>query len=106
MTGPMDANQYVFVHGMRRTRSVLQGWSGNPWPVLGSWFMGAFLIALGLLAAVIVVGSILTPDYGFRYTPTIPHGADMDRVLTVLFRNSLVLALHAFACIAGFIAGA
>src|SRR6476661_4481261 len=106
MTGPMDANQYVFVHGMRRTRTVLERWGENPWPVLGTWFTGAFLISLGLLAAVIVVGSILTPDYGFHYTPTIPQGADMDRMLAVLFRNSLVLALHAFACIAGFIAGA
>ena len=102
----MEANQYVFVHGMRQTRSVLERWGENPWPVLGTWFLGAFLIALGLLGAVTVVASNLRPDYGFHYTPTIPHGAGMDRMLAVLFRNSLVLALHAFACIAGFIAGA
>ena len=67
---------------------------------------GAVLIALGLLFAVTVLGSILKPDYGFRYTPSIPDGPETGRVLTVMGRNSLVLALHAFACVAGFIAGA
>jgi hypothetical protein len=102
----MDANQYVFVHGMRRTRSVLEGWGENPWPVLGSWFVGAALISLGLLVGVMLVGSILTPDYGYSYAPSIPDGLELHRILAVMARNSLVLALHAFACIAGFIAGA
>jgi Stage II sporulation protein M len=102
----MDANQYVLVHGMRRTRSILEGWGENPWPVLRTWLAGAVLIALGLLCAVTVAGSILTPDYGFHYGPTAHGGASAERVLGVLGRNSLVLALHAFACVAGFIAGA
>ena len=29
----MDANQYVFVHGMRQTRSILERWGEDPWPV-------------------------------------------------------------------------
>jgi hypothetical protein len=102
----MDANQYVFVHGMRQTRSILERWGDNPWPVLRTWFVGALLIALGLLAGVMLAGSLLTPDYGFHYGPTAPGGPSAERVLGVLGRNSLVLALHAFACIAGFIAGA
>jgi hypothetical protein len=102
----MNANQYVLVHGMRRTRSVLARWGENPWPVLGTWFLGAVLIALGLLGAITVVGSIMEPDYGFSYTPTFPEGLEAEGVLVVMGRNSLVLALHAFACIAGFIAGA
>jgi hypothetical protein len=102
----MDANQYVFVHGMRQTRSILERWGENPWPVLRTWFVGAVLISLGLLAAVTVAASLITPDYGFKYTPTIPDGPEWSRVLYVLARNSLVLALHAVACVAGFIAGA
>lgn len=102
----MDANQYVFVHGMRRTRSVLARWGENPWPVLGSWLLGALLIALGLLSAVTAVGSVVKPDYGFDYVPNIPRGAELDRIAGVLGRNSLVLSLHAVACVAGFIAGA
>ena len=106
MTGSMDANQYVLVHGMRRTRSILERWGDDPWPVLRTWLVGAVLIALGLLAGVTVAASTLKPDYGFHYAPTIPNGLELDRVGAVLFRNSLVLALHAFACVAGFIAGA
>jgi hypothetical protein len=106
MTERMDANQYVFVHGMRRTRSVLERWGGNPWPVIRTWLLGAVLIALGLLAAVTVTASLLKPDYGFTYTPTIPDGLELSQIAEVLGRNSLVLALHAVACIAGFIAGA
>jgi hypothetical protein len=102
----MDANQYVLAHGMRRTRSILEGWGENPWPVLRTWFVGAVLIALGLLCAVTLAASVLQPDYGFHYGPTAHGGASPDLVLGVLGRNSLVLALHAFACVAGFIAGA
>jgi hypothetical protein len=102
----MDANQYVFVHGMRQTRSILERWGENPWPVLRTWLVGALLIALGLLAAVTVAASLMRPDYGFHYGPTAPGGPDPERILGVLGRNSLVLALHAFACVAGFIAGA
>jgi hypothetical protein len=102
----MDANQYVLVHGMRSTRSILARWEGDPWPVIRTWLVGALLIALGLLAAVTVAATLMTPDYGFHYGPTAPGGPDPERVLGVLGRNSLVLALHAFACVAGFIAGA
>jgi hypothetical protein len=102
----MNANQYVLVHGMRRTRSILESWGERPWPVIRTWLLGAVLIALGLLAAVTIAASLLKPDYGFHYGPTLPGGPDPERVLGVMGRNSLVLALHAFACVAGFIAGA
>src|SRR3954469_13329032 len=106
MSRRMSANQYVLVQGMRRTRSILERWGDDPWPVLRTWLVGAVLIALGLLAGVTVTASLLRPDYGFHYAPTSPTGLELHRVGTVLFRNSLVLALHAFACVAGFIAGA
>src|SRR4051794_32402068 len=102
----MDANQYVLVHGMRRTRSILEGWGEEPWPVLRSWLVGAALISLGLLAGVIVAGSILKPDYGLHYGPTAHGGPSPDRLFGGLGRNPLVLALHAFACVGRFIAGA
>jgi hypothetical protein len=102
----MDANQYVVVQGMRQTRSILERWGENPWPVLRTWLVGAALIALALLAAVTVTASLWKPDYGFHYGPTAPGGPTPEDVAQVLGRNSLVLALHAFACVAGFIAGA
>jgi hypothetical protein len=102
----MDANQYVLVHGMRRTRSILESWGEEPWPVLRTWLLGAVLIALCLLGGVTLTASLVKPDYGFHYGPTAPGGPVPLDVLQVLARNSLVLALHAFACVAGFIAGA
>jgi hypothetical protein len=102
----MDANQYVLVHGMRRTRSYLDAWGENPWPVLRTWFVGAVAIALALLAMVMLAASLMKPDIGFKYAPSIPDGVALDRILAVMGRNCLVLALHAFACVAGFIAGA
>jgi hypothetical protein len=102
----MNANQYVLAHGMRRTRSVLTSWGEDPWPVITSWMIGAFLISVGLLVAVMAIGSSVSPDIGFNYAPKHPHGLEAGRILEVMGRNSLVLALHAFACIAGFIAGA
>jgi len=106
MNSRMNANQYVLVHGMRQTRSVIERWERDPWPVLRTWLLGAGLIALGLLAGVTVVASLAKPDYGFHYGPTNPGGPQAIDILGVLGRNSLVLALHAFACVAGFIAGA
>src|SRR3954447_15046845 len=106
MSARMNANQFVVFHGMRQTRSILERWGDDPWPVLRTWLVGAVLIALGLLAAVTVAASVLTPDYGFHYGPTAGGDNSLEKVAGVLGRNSLVLALHAFACVAGFIAGA
>src|SRR5689334_2246517 len=106
MSSGMDANQYVLVHGMRRTRSYLDAWGENPWPVLRTWFLGAVLIAFGLLGMVTLAASMMQPDIGFKYAPSIPDGLALDRIAAVMGRNLLVLALHAFACVAGFIAGA
>jgi stage II sporulation SpoM-like protein len=106
MTERMDPNQYVLVHGLRTTRSILEGWESDPWPVIRTWVLGAVLIALALLGAVTVVASSVLPDFGFHYGPTADNAESVNQVLLVLGRNSLVLALHAFACVAGFIAGA
>lgn len=106
MCARMDANQFVVVHGMRQTRSILERWGDDPWPVIRTWLLGSCLIALGLLTAVMVAASVMTPDFGFHYGPTIGAGPSPQLVLEVLGRNSLVLAFHAVACIAGFIAGA
>src|SRR5262245_1774904 len=101
----VEANQYAFVHGMRKTRVALDRWRSDPVPVLRSWFAVAAAIGLLLLGLVWVVASIVEPDVGFNYVPRIPNGTDPARMAEIVGRNSLVLALHAFACIAGFIAG-
>jgi hypothetical protein len=101
----MEANQYAFVHGVRRTKLTLERWQGDPLPVLRTWLLGAVAIGLLLLGAVIVIASLVNPDVGFDYLPSEPHSAETERIAHLVGKNSLVLALHAVACIAGFIAG-
>jgi hypothetical protein len=100
----MQTQDIVLVRGMRDTREALARWSANPWPVLSSWLLGAYGIALLLLCAVWAVSSLVEPDVGFAYLPGSAHGIEFERVAETMGRNSLVLALHAFACVAGFIA--
>jgi hypothetical protein len=102
----VDANQYVFASGVRATRATLARWNEMPWPVLRTWLALSAAIAVALLVAVWVVARATTPDPTPLYLPGISGPADPENVLRVLFRNSLVLALHATACVAGFIAGA
>src|SRR6476659_3778449 len=90
---------------MRATRATVARWQQNPWPVLRRWAALALAIALVLLAATWLLAGIFTPDGTPIQLPgrTVPaHANDM---LPILYRNSLVLALHATACVAGFIAG-
>ena len=101
----MSANQYVLVTGMRATRATVARWQQNPWPVLRRWAALALAIALVLLAATWLLAGIFTPDGTPIQLPGRTVPAHADDMLPILYRNSLVLALHATACVAGFIAG-
>jgi len=100
------ANQHVFSHGMRDTRATLEAWSERPWQVLRAWIALSLAIALALLAATWVVAGLLTPDLTPVHIAGLTYPSELDDMLPILWRNSLVLALHGTACIAGFIAGA
>src|SRR3954452_19218443 len=100
------ANQHVFSHGMRDTRETLAVWSERPWHVLGAWLGLSLAIAVALLVATWFVAGLLTPDLTPIHLPGLTSPAEPDDLLPILWRNSLVLALHGTACIAGFIAGA
>ena len=100
------ANQHVFSHGMEDTRATLESWSRRPWQVLRAWIALSLAVALTLLGAVWVVSGLLTPDLTPIHLAGLTHPAEPDDLLPILWRNSLVLALHGTACVAGFIAGA
>jgi hypothetical protein len=102
----VDANQYVLVRGARQTRGALARWNQEPWPVLRSWIVGGGTVGLALLVAVWIISSLAQPDPTPLAIPGITEPPGPAGVLLILFGNSLVLALHAFACLAGFIAGA
>jgi Stage II sporulation protein M len=101
----MDASAYAFAHGVRQTRATLRAWQHAPLAVVGRWLGGSALAATGLLGAVWVVASL---DDGYQQVITLqpPFAVgNFSNVLGVFGSNLLVLALHAMACVAGFIAG-
>ena len=101
----MNVGDLTVVRGMDDTRAALARWAQRPGPVIGEWAMRSFAVAVGLLIAVYVIARVSTPDLTPLIIPgvtTPPTSADLG---PILFRNSLVLALHAFACVAGFLAG-
>jgi uncharacterized membrane protein SpoIIM required for sporulation len=102
----MSANQHVFSHGMRDTRETFAVWSGKPWAVLRGWLALSVAIAAALLVAVWFVAGLLTPDLTPVHLPGLTSPSDPGDLTPILERNATVLALHATACVAGFIAGA
>ncbi len=101
----MGANELVLVQGLRDTRGALERWNSDPWSVLKGWVGVALMVASALLFAVWVIAATAPVDVTPLYIPGVTDGADPDDVASILMRNSLVLALHATACVAGFIAG-
>jgi uncharacterized membrane protein SpoIIM required for sporulation len=102
----MSVNDHVLVQGVRDTRSALSSWREDPGRLLPRIFAGSLAIAIALLAGVLIVASIATPDFTHITIPGIQHPVTAADIGSTLFRNSLVLAFHATACVAGFIAGA
>ncbi|MGB2711096.1 MAG: stage II sporulation protein M [Conexibacter sp.] len=103
--GAVHVQDLTLVRGIGHTRATLADWNERPGAVLMRWSLASVAIAALLLGAVWIVALLATPDP----TPHLliglsapPSAADVAHVLT---RNSLVLALHAFACVAGYLAG-
>lgn len=104
--GMSTANEHVLSNGMQDTREAFESWNERPWLVLRGWVALSLAIALSLLGAVWVVAGLLTPDITPIHMAGLNESSDAGDLLPILYRNSLVLALHATACVAGFIAGA
>jgi hypothetical protein len=98
------SNDLVFLQGVGATKETLREWNRQPWAVMRIWVFWSVAIAFALLGAVYLVANISTPDPSGTYVPGLVHGPTAHDIGFILFRNSLVLALHAFACVAGFIA--
>jgi hypothetical protein len=101
----MKAEQLALVQGWSDTRRALVRWNRDPWRVLGSWTRGALAVAAALLTAVWVVATVSTPDPSRGFFPGVTAPGTVGDFGFVLYRNGLVLALHAMACVAGFMAG-
>lgn len=101
----VQVNDLALVRGIGPTRGTLARWNARPGPVLWAWSLASAAVAVGLLLTVWLVARAAPADptalsiVGVTAPPSL---ADVERIL---HRNSLVLALHGFACIAGYIAG-
>ncbi len=88
---------------MRETRETFARWGKSPVKVIGRWMLVSFSIASMMLVAVLIV-SHLTTATETSSLPNIIGKSSIGDAVRVFFRNSLVLALHAFVCLAGFMA--
>ena len=79
----------------------------TPNPLFPSAAVPAALVPMKLpWTTLAVVAGLLTPDITPIHLPGLTEPSEPADLLPILWRNSLVLALHATACVAGFIAGA
>jgi hypothetical protein len=101
----VNVSELAFAQGMADTRAALRRWNATPLAVLRPWALGALAISAALLLAVWVLAHVVAPDPSGYLIPGLNAPSDLGAIGRVLFRNSLVLALHAMACVAGFIAG-
>jgi hypothetical protein len=101
----VSVNDLVLVQGMRDTKLALSRWNRNPFAAIRPWCILSLAIAGALLFAVYAVAKLSTPDQTIYDIPGYNVRATLADYGHVLFRNSLVLALHALACVAGFMAG-
>ena len=91
---------------MADTRATLDRWNADPWPVLRSWVAVSFGTACALLLSVLLVAKVTTPDVTPLHLPGVGTDPSIGATASIFARNLLVLALHAMACVAGFMAGA
>ena len=101
----MNTEQLAFVQGWDDTRAALKRWRLRPSTVLVPWLAGASAVALLLLGATLVIALLVQPDPSGSGFPGVTYPATGADLVYVLERNALVLALHALACVAGFMAG-
>jgi hypothetical protein len=100
----MKAEELAVVQGWEDTRVTLARWRRTPLAVLGPWVLGSLAVAVALLVAIWAVAELSTPDPSGYVLPGLSQPAVLGDVAFLLYRNGLVLALHALACVAGFMA--
>jgi len=105
MTKVMKAEELALVQGWTDTRRALARWRREPVRVLAPWTLGAVAIAFALLFVVWLIATLVEPDPTGVSFPGVSYPATTADFGFVLYRNGLVLALHALACVAGFMAG-
>jgi hypothetical protein len=100
------SEELALVQGWAQTRRTLGAWKRRPARVLLPWTVCSLAVAALLLGATWLVAVHTAPDPGGLLWPGLTRPAELADYVYLLERNGLVLALHALACVAGFMAGA
>jgi hypothetical protein len=98
----MRTEELALVRGWADTQDTLRRWRTRPLAAVGPWVLGSLVVAALLLVATWVVALLSVPDPNVWAHTGQGGWGDFG---FILYRNGLVLALHALACVAGFIAG-
>jgi hypothetical protein len=101
----MKTEELAFVQGWADTQATLRRWHDRPSAVLAPWALASLVVAVLLLTATWLIATLVSPDPSGASFPGVTYPATAGDFGFVLFRNGLVLALHALACVAGFMAG-
>lgn len=105
MARGMSVNDLVLVQGMDATKRTLRRYNERPVPTLAPWFALSLVVAILLLTSVWVVAKLTPVDITPIPITGLTYHPGLEDYGHILARNGLVLALHALACVAGFIAG-
>lgn len=97
-----STEQLALVRGWDETRATLRRWRRRPLAAVGPWTLASLAVAALLLTATWVVAIMSVPDPMIFARTGSGEWGDYG---FILYRNGLVLALHAMACVAGFMAG-
>ena len=98
----MRSEELALVRGWADTQDTLRRWRARPLAAVGPWVLGSLGVAALLLTATWVVALLSVPDPLVLGPRRRGGWGDFG---FILYRNGLVLALHALACVAGFMAG-
>jgi hypothetical protein len=101
----MSTEQLAVVRGWADTRAALRDWRARPAATVAPWLAGSLAVAALLLLATWFVAILSMPDETPWELVGVGRVGHWDDYFFILYRNSLVLALHAMACVAGFMAG-
>ena len=100
----MTGRELAVVRGWADTRATLREWQRSPLAVLAPWAAVSAAVAAVLLAAVWAAAHVVPADTWPHVIAGVHRPATVGDAASIVGRNLLVLALHALACLAGFIA--
>lgn len=101
----MKHEEMALVQGWAATERTLGGYRSTRFRVLIPWAAGAFGVAATLLGAAWLISLSSSSDVSGVPFSGVTQGRNPFDYPYILSRNFLVLAFHALACVAGFIAG-